>query len=54
MKIEVIMYQDLRKIGCSKEDVVVTVSKSTDWSKGLSPFVLGPSDILPRLKTVGF
>ena len=42
MEIEVITYQDLQKIGCSKEDVVVTVSKSNDWSKGLSPFVLGP------------
>jgi len=42
MKLEVITFQDWRKMGLEKEDVVVTVSKATDWAQGLSPFILGP------------
>jgi len=42
MEVEVITFQIWRKLQLDKRDVVVTVSKSNDWSKGLSPFVLGP------------
>ena len=48
MGIEVITFQDLRAINPSKEDVVITVSKSIDWSNGLSPFVLGPCSLYGR------
>ena len=45
--IEVISYQDWRAIEKAsgkipKDQIVETVSKSKTWSKGLSPFVLGP------------
>jgi hypothetical protein len=42
MKIEVITFQDWRKLNLPAKEVVVTVSKAEDWSRGLSPFVLGP------------
>jgi len=42
MKVEVVTYQDWRQMNWQKEDVVVTVSKSDNWTRGLSPFVLGP------------
>ena len=45
MKLEVITFQDQRKMGLDKKDVVVTVSKSTSWSVGLSPFKLGPCEL---------
>ena len=37
MKLEFITFQDWRKMKFDKKDVVITVSKSTNWSKGLSP-----------------
>lgn len=40
--IEVITFQDWRKENFPKDQVIVTVSKSTTWSQGLSPFILGP------------
>lgn len=40
--IEVITFQDWRKENFPKDQVIVTVSKSTTWSQGLSPFFLGP------------
>jgi len=43
--IEVITFQDWRKNDFPKEQVVVTVSKSKNWSVGLSPFKLGPCEL---------
>ena len=45
MKLEVITFQDWRKLNLDKKDVIITVSKSTSWSKGLSPFHLGPCEL---------
>ena len=45
MRLEVITFQDWKKLGLDKKDVVVTVSKSTNWSKGLSPFHVGPCEL---------
>jgi len=45
MEVEVITFNDWKKEKFPKEQVVVTVSKSNDWSKGLSPFVLGPCEL---------
>lgn len=45
MKVEVITFQDWRKNKFPSDQVVVTVSKSTTWSKGLSPFFLGPCSL---------
>lgn len=42
MKVEVITFQDWRKLHLNSDDIIVTVSKSTNWSAGLSPFNLGP------------
>lgn len=40
--IEVVTFVDWRRNNYVREDVVVTVSKAIGWSKGLSPFNLGP------------
>jgi len=40
--IEVVTFQELKAINPPSDQVVITVSKSKTWSKGLSPFVLGP------------
>ena len=42
MDVEVVTFQDWKKEQFSAEQVVVTVSKSATWSRGLSPFFLGP------------
>jgi hypothetical protein len=42
MSVEVITYQDWRKYGFPEDQVVLTISRSKDWSVGLSPFRLGP------------
>ncbi|MFA5313440.1 MAG: hypothetical protein WC375_09030 [Methanomassiliicoccales archaeon] len=42
MQIEVITFQDWRKLKIPNDQVIVTVSKSKTWSRGLSPFILGP------------
>jgi hypothetical protein len=41
MNVEVITFNDWKKDKFPSEQVVVTVSKSNNWTKGLSPFVLG-------------
>jgi hypothetical protein len=45
--LEVISYQDWRKMDINKETdvIVITVSKAKDWSQGLSPFILGPCEL---------
>lgn len=42
MNLEVITYQIWRELKIPNENVIVTTSKSKTWSKGLSPFFLGP------------
>lgn len=43
--LEVITFQDWRKNNFPKEQVIITVSKSKNWSRGLSPFILGPCEL---------
>ena len=43
--LEVISYQDWRGMDIDEDDVVITVSKSKNWSRGLSPFILGPCEL---------
>ena len=42
MPVEVMTFQDWRRLGTDKSEVVVTVSRAEGWSRGLSPFFLGP------------
>lgn len=42
MKIHVVTFQNWRKDQYPSDQVVITVSASKNWSKGLSPFILGP------------
>jgi len=45
MKVKVITYQIWQKLNLDKKDVIITVSRSKNWSRGLSPFVLGPCEL---------
>ena len=45
MSVEVITYQDWGRLGIAPSDVVVTVSRAEGWSRGLSPFFLGPCEL---------
>jgi len=42
MEVHVVNFGELKRENPDGEDVVLTVSKAKDWSKGLSPFYLGP------------
>jgi len=45
MSIDVVSFQDVKRNKYPDEDVVVTVSVANGWSRGLSPFYLGPCQL---------